>query len=86
MLFRSEDDERNLLNYLGELDRRGIRFALSNVLESKGRRNEILADWLAGNDRFTAVLLDYDYSNSNYQTKKSELTREILVVNYEIKM
>ena len=45
-----------------------------------------MADWLAGNDRFTAVLLDYDYSNSNYQTKKSELTREILVVNYEIKM
>ena len=82
----TEDDERNLLNYLEELDRRGIRFARSNVLESKGRRNEILADWLAGNDRFTAVLLDYDYSNSNYQTKKSELTREILVVNYEIKM
>lgn len=82
----TEDDERNLLNYLEELDRRGIRFALSNVLESKGRRNEILAAWLARNDRFTAVPLDYDYSNSNYQTKKSELTREILVVNYKIKM
>lgn len=78
----NEDDERDLLGYLEELDQRGIRFALSNVLESKGRRNEILADWIAGNDRFTAVPLDYDYSNSNYHTERSGVTREVLVVNY----
>ena len=42
----TEKDERDLLCYLEKLDSKGIRFALSNVLESKGTRNEILSNWL----------------------------------------
>lgn len=75
-------DEKDLLDYLEKLDRRGIRFALSNVLESKGKRNDILADWIERNPQFTAMQLSYDYSNSNYQTQKSDVTREVLVINY----
>ena len=78
----TEDDERDLLAYLEELDKRGIRFALSNVLESKGRKNEILGDWIKRNQRFRTIFLDYDYSNSNYHTKRDGVTKEILVVNY----
>ena len=35
----TENDEKDLLNYLEALDKKGIRFALSNVLESKGKKN-----------------------------------------------
>lgn len=78
----TEKDEYDLLNYLEELDKRGIRFALSNVLESKGRKNMILADWIRKHEKFKAIELDYDYSNSNYHTRREGVTKEVLVVNY----
>lgn len=78
----TEKDEQDLLSYLEELDRRGIRFALSNVLESKGRKNVILDDWIKKHKKFKTIGLDYDYSNSNYHTKREGITKEVLVVNY----
>ena len=41
----SEDYERQLLNYLDELNNKGYKFALSNVLEHKGKSNDILKEW-----------------------------------------
>ena len=79
----TEDDEKDLLNYLDRLNKRGIRFALSNVLESKGRKNEILIKWIETHKEYRTIPLDYDYSNSNYHTKKAGVTKEVLVVNYE---
>lgn len=78
----TEKDEYDLLSYLEELDRRGIRFALSNVLESKGRKNDILADWIKKNKKFKVLSLNYDYTNSNYHTKREGITKEVLVINY----
>ena len=78
----TEKDEYDLLVYLEELDKKGIRFALSNVLESKGKKNVILADWIGKHKQFKAISLDYDYNNSNYHTKREGVTREVLVVNY----
>ncbi len=80
----TEEDERDLLEFLEKLDKKGIRFALSNVLESKGKKNEILSEWIEKNKKFKAIPLDYSYSNSNYHTKQREsVTKEVLVVNYE---
>lgn len=78
----TENDEKDLLNYLEELDKKGIRFALSNVLESKGKKNVILSEWINQNEKFKAIPLNYDYTNSNYHTKKDGITKEVLVVNY----
>lgn len=78
----TEDDEKDLLSYLEEIDKRGIRFALSNVLENKGKKNEILMEWIKKNKKFRAILLDYDYSNSNYHTQHKGVTKEVLVINY----
>lgn len=61
----TENDEKDLLNYLEELDKKGIRFALSNVLESKGKKNVILSEWINQNKKFKAIPLNYDYTNSN---------------------
>jgi len=79
----TEEDERDLLSYLERADEKGIRFALSNVLESKGKKNTILAGWLEKNPKFRVIFLQYDYSNSNYHTKREGVTKEVLVINYQ---
>ena len=78
----TEKDEIDLLRYLEELDKKGIRFALSNVLESKGKKNTILCEWVNKNEKYRVIPLNYDYSNSNYHTKKDGVTKEVLIVNY----
>ena len=80
----NETLEKELLAYLDKLNERGIRFALSNVLRSKGKENSILIDWVNRNrDKYRVIYLDYSYSNSNYQVKdKTSKTDEVLIVNY----
>lgn len=78
----TEKDEYDLLSYLEQIDKKSIRFALSNVIESKGKTNEILTAWLNKHKSFRTIMLDYDYSNSNYHTKREGVTKEVLVVNY----
>ncbi|MCC6405081.1 MAG: Dam family site-specific DNA-(adenine-N6)-methyltransferase [Candidatus Yanofskybacteria bacterium] len=78
----SEKDEIDLHSTLTKLDKRGVRFALSNVLEHKGRKNDLLAKWAKENN-FKVHRIDHDYRNSNYQTSaKNSDTKEVLVTNY----
>ncbi|OQA49944.1 MAG: Modification methylase FokI [Firmicutes bacterium ADurb.Bin300] len=80
----NEQAEKDLLSFLDKANEKGIRFALSNVLRSKGKENHILLGWLDHNkDKYKAVNLDYSYANSNYQTKdKTASAEEVLIVNY----
>ena len=80
----NEDSERDLLAFLDTLSEKNIRFALSNVLRSKGKENHILIEWLhKHSDKYRAIPLNYSYSNSNYQTKdKVSVSEEVLIVNY----
>lgn len=73
-----------MLSLLDQLHQKKIRFALSNVLRSKGKENDILLDWLRQNaGRYTAIPLIYSYANSNYQTKdRTSASEEVLIVNY----
>ncbi|MCI8387134.1 MAG: DNA adenine methylase [Clostridiales bacterium] len=80
----NEDKERALHAFLDKADKQNIRFALSNVLRSKGKENQLLIDWAEKNDKYRVIPLDYSYSNSNYQTKdKTSVSEEVLIVNYE---
>lgn len=75
-----EQDENDLLTFLDALDRQKVRFALSNVLSSKGRENKILAEWAK---RYRVIHLEHSYANSNYQTKdKTKSSDEVLIINY----
>lgn len=80
----TEKDEKDLLVFLEKINEKGIRFALSNVLRSKGKENNILIDWLQANKgKYIAHYLNYDYSNSNYHTKdRSSNSEEVLITNY----
>jgi DNA adenine methylase Dam len=77
----SEDYERQLLAYLDELDSKGYKFALSNVLEHKGKSNEILKEWAT---KYNVHYLNKDYKNCNYQTKDKTANSsvEVLITNY----
>lgn len=80
----SKSDERDLLAFLDDLDKRHIRFALSNVLRSKGKQNDILIAWIQQNaENHRLIHLNCNYSNSNYQTKdKISGSDEVLILNY----
>ena len=77
----NETKEGELLELLDNLNARGIKFALSNVLENKGKTNEILKVWA---EKYNVHYLNYSYGNCNYHAKdKSEnSTVEVLITNY----
>lgn len=77
----NETKERELLNLLDELNERGVRFALSNVLENKGKSNDILKEW---SKKYKVHHLNNTYGNCNYHAKdkSNNTTDEVLIVNY----
>lgn len=76
----TEDDEKSLLYILDSLNEKKVKFALSNVLKSKGNTNTLLLEW---SKKYNVHKLNYTYNNSNYQKKnKCNETIEILITNY----
>lgn len=82
----TEREEKQLLRKLDNLDKNNIRFALSNVLEHKGKENNILKKWVEQNPKYQINYLNYNYSNSNYHTmdRNKEASVEVLITNYEV--
>lgn len=79
----NEEKEIKLLSLLDRLHLRNIKFALSNVLTSKGKRNEILENWLNLHPEYICHHLEYTYKNSNYHKKdKVNQADEVLITNY----
>ena len=81
----TEKEENELLNLLENLDNNNIKFALSNVLEHKGKSNDILKNWLSKNPNYVVNYMNFNYSNSNYQTivRDKNASVEVLITNYE---
>ena len=75
-------DDIMLFGILDGLSSKGIKFALSNVIEHKGQTNELLVNWIKAND-YNLVPINYNYDNCNYQAKnKNYTTKEVLITNY----
>ncbi len=72
-------DDLKLFEMLDDLDKKGVKFAMSNVFFNNGMENKELTNWSAS---YKVHFLDKDYKNSNYQRKKGEKTREVLITNY----
>ncbi|OUO94395.1 Dam family site-specific DNA-(adenine-N6)-methyltransferase [Cloacibacillus sp. An23] len=72
------EQESTLYDYLDAANARGIKFALSNVIEHKGKVNELLSAWAS---KYKVIDLSMNYSNSSYNTKRGE-SREVLIINY----
>lgn len=79
----NEIQEKKLLQILDNINSRSISFALSNVIEHKGKENQILKNWIEKNNYYVSRIIN-DYSNSNYHATKSceNTTIEVLITNY----
>lgn len=76
------DDEARLEEWLYALDRRGIRWALSNVMEHQGHRNVSLETFAAN---FHVTDLNISYANASYHKKdRTSQSREVLVTNFAV--
>lgn len=74
------EDDLYLFQLLDELDCRGVKFALSNVIEHKGNTNTELKQWKR---RYHTHRIHYNYNNSNYHAQSTEqATKEVLITNY----
>ena len=77
----TEKEENELLNLLDDLDRRGIKFALSNVLKHKGLQNDILIKW---SKKYVVSFINKSYSNCSYHFKQRKAeTIEVLITNFK---
>nr|ACZ62643.1 BtsCIM methylase [Ureibacillus thermosphaericus] len=72
------NQEKKLLQILDKLNSDGVRFALSNVLLHKGKKNELLINWAR---KYNIHHLNYNYSNSSHNTSKGD-SDEVLITNY----
>lgn len=73
-----ENEELKLYEFLDKANEKNIKFALSNVIEHKGKENVLLKDW---SKKYKVIYLENDYSNSSYNTKKGK-SKEVLIINY----
>ena len=82
------EEERELLNLLDKLNKKGIKFALSNVLQKKklNIKNEILYNWLEKNkDKYFINEIEYHYRSASYNKKNRDgLEEEVLITNYKV--
>ena len=72
------DEEQQLYDFLDKANEKGIRFAFSNVLEHKGKTNNMLIEW---SQKYKIIDINRDYSNSSYNTGRGQ-SREVLIINY----
>ena len=77
----NDDEEKRLLEYLDSLNEKGVLFALSNVLSTDNKTNDILNNWL-NQRKYQCHHLDFNYNNSNYHKKNIAKTDEVLITNY----
>lgn len=70
----NEKDEIELLHFLEKMDKKGVKFMLSNVMEHKNRKNELLINWINKNN----------YKVIQYNGKARKNRNEIIVVNYGV--
>jgi len=68
----NKSDELRLYNFLDGLNSRGVKFMMSNVIEHKGKRNELLDVWAKSNN----------YRIVPYDRYARKGRKEILVMNY----
>ncbi len=82
----AKEEELQLLALLDKLHKRKIKFALSNVVEHKGNSNEILKSWVNANPAYNINNLNFNYSNSSYQTlvRDKNATKEVVITNYKV--
>ncbi|MEG1010200.1 MAG: Dam family site-specific DNA-(adenine-N6)-methyltransferase [Clostridia bacterium] len=74
----NEQNEQELYNFLDELDKRGCRFGITNLMYHKGQKNSILEKW---SKKYNVFELSSNYISFNDNTIKIN-SKEVFVTNY----
>ena len=74
----SKEDDKKLFAILDKLNEKDVKFAMSNVFENKGLRNDALIEW---SKKYKVHHYNMNYNGSNYQRKESK-SDEVLITNY----
>lgn len=82
----TETDEIKLLQLLDYMDRKGLRWMLSNVTHHRQHKNKILIKWLRDRN-YTVIKPKFNKSGEGYilnraTTSDANNTKEVLVKNY----
>ena len=78
------EQEKRLLTILLELHKKGVPFALSNILRKKNQENKILIEWIRKNG-FNIKNINYHYRSSSYNKKdRNAAEQEVLIINYDV--
>ncbi|MGX7197320.1 Dam family site-specific DNA-(adenine-N6)-methyltransferase [Enterococcus olivae] len=74
------EQEVSMYNLMNNLTRQGVRWALSNVTEHKGKSNDYLKSFIADNEVFVNYL-DFNYDNASHNSSGTGSV-EVLITNY----
>ena len=72
-------DEKELYDTLDSFDKKGVRFGITNLVNHKGKTNEILKKWAK---KYYIHNIKSNYISFNDNTIKND-SKEIFVTNYE---
>ncbi len=73
-----EKEEKELCDYLDELDLRGIKFGITNLINHKGCFNKIFYEW---SQKYRTYNIESNYISFNDNTVKKS-SKEVFVTNY----
>lgn len=77
-----KEQEKAMYQLMDNLSERHVKFALSNVLDHKGRSNDLLKKYIKTHNDIVVNHLNYTYRNSSYNTTNKE-SDEVLITNYD---
>ncbi len=72
----SSEKEKHLLNTIDELDKEGVKFGLSNILEYNNNNNDILRKW---SKKYKIYKIDSNYIN--YFNNRQKNISEVYITN-----
>lgn len=75
--FWDEKSESDLLDIIDGLDKKGVKFALSNVTHYNGSKNSLLIKWMK---KYKVHKITSNYIS--YHNNKQKLINEVLITNY----
>ena len=75
----NDNKEKEFLNFLDILNKKKIRWALSNVTNYRGKQNKILIDWMK---KYKSSRVNSNYISFNDNSIKT--FKEVLIYNYKV--
>lgn len=81
----NDEQEKRLYDTMTMLTKKGVKFAMSNVFENKGKKNTSLIDFVKDNNYNVRHIIN-DYHNANYHAlnKEKNTSDEVLITNYPL--